>query len=185
MSQRGRTDGAPMTLFLCAAGEVFEARLVVEAGDPFSAGLEVQPERALHDGVEIGREAVDVAVEIRRKLVRVVEQAVEPAALRRLGHGESGEVEERDTGAWKMLCFHWLRAASLRRSQNGSAAGCPAPHTWTSGVPVRQESPRCAPNGRRDHPRNDWGFAGARPTDGWPWWKFTYLPEVPGLNLDR
>jgi hypothetical protein len=104
-----------MTLFLCAAGEVFEARLVVEAGDPFSAGLEVQPERALHDGVDIGREAVDVAVEIRRKLVRVVEQAVEPTALRRLGHGESGEVEERDTGAWKMLCFHWLRAASLRR----------------------------------------------------------------------
>ena len=52
----------------------------------------------LDDGTDVGREAVDVAVEIRRELVGVVEQAVEAALLGGLGDGEFGEVEERDAG---------------------------------------------------------------------------------------
>jgi len=53
---------------------------------------------SLDDRANVRRETVDVAVEVGRELVRIVEQAVEPAAVGGLGDGELGEVEERNAG---------------------------------------------------------------------------------------
>lgn len=48
--------------------------------------LRVEAE-TLHDVADVGREAVEIAVEVRRELVGIIEQAVEAAASGGLGSG--------------------------------------------------------------------------------------------------
>ena len=54
------------------AGKRFDDEVEqVFLGHPGDLLVEFEP---LHDGADVGREAVDVAVEVRRELVRVVQQ---------------------------------------------------------------------------------------------------------------
>lgn len=65
-----------------------EQILLGHIGDLFA---ELEP---LHNGADVGRKPVDVAVEIRREVVRIVEEAIEPAAFFRFRHRELGQVVE-------------------------------------------------------------------------------------------
>lgn len=53
---------------------------------------------ALHNGADVGRKAVDVVVQIRRKLVGIVQQSVEAPIFRQSVEGELGQVVKRRSG---------------------------------------------------------------------------------------
>ena len=83
-----------------------------------------------HDGANIGREAVDVTVEIWCEMVRVVEQPVEAAAFGRLSERELGQIVERDAGdlrkavADDILAFRFDGGVFLQHFRPWSARGC-------------------------------------------------------------
>ena len=65
---------------------------------PFHEGDLLAKLELFHDGPDIGREAIDVAVEVRRELIGIIQQAVEPLAGGLAVEGELGEVVERHLG---------------------------------------------------------------------------------------
>ncbi len=104
-----------------------EQILLGHVGDLFA---ELEP---LHDGTDVGRKPVDVAVEIRREVVWVVKEAVEPTAFFSARHRELGEVIERHFGnlgkpvpdnifAFRFNDGMFFQHLGFRRSQNAIEA---------------------------------------------------------------